>query len=226
MTGLIPPEAGAGTEGRALWAALGGTRGVIESILPGLAFLILFGTTKDTFWSVVPSAVLAAAFLIVRIVQRQRLVSAVTGLVFVAVSAATALFTGEATDNFLPGLWINAGMLVLVAITLLVRWPIAGLLVGALTGDLTGWREEPLLRKGATTATWVLAGLFAARLAVELPLYFSRAAEGLALAKLLMGVPLYAAVLWLCWLLLRPGLAARRGSEESSAEGPDPVDEV
>jgi hypothetical protein len=51
--------------------------------------------------------------------------------------------------------------------------------------------------------------MFALRLAVELPLYFAQATQGLATMKLLLGVPLYAGVLWVTWLLMRVAYGRR-----------------
>jgi len=45
--------------------------------------------------------------------------------------------------------------------------------------------------------------LFSLRLIVEVPLYASGETEWLAGTKLLLGVPLYAAFLWVTWLLVR-----------------------
>jgi hypothetical protein len=45
-------------------------------------------------------------------------------------------------------------------------------------------------------------------LAVQVPLYLAQATAALAATKLLMGVPLYAALLWLTWLMMRSALSA------------------
>lgn len=202
----------------ALLDALGGVRGLVESILPGLVFLVVFAITKSAWMSAVAPLVVSVAFVVVRAVQRGPLMSAIAGLLLVGVSAAAVLLTGNANENFLPGIWINVAFLVLTLVTLAARWPLVGVVLGALTGDLTGWRREPRTRRGATAATWIWAGLFAARLAAELPLYFAQQTEALAVVKLVMGVPLYAAVLWLTWLLLRrPRTAASAVGEESES---------
>ncbi len=57
-------------------------------------------------------------------------------------------------------------------------------------------------RRVLTVATWLWVGVFALRLAVQAPLYFTQQTELLAAMKLLMGVPLYAAMLWVTWLLV------------------------
>ena len=45
--------------------------------------------------------------------------------------------------------------------------------------------------------------MFALRLGVEVPLYLANNAAGLAVAKLVLGIPLYAVVLIITWLLIR-----------------------
>ncbi|HWL02290.1 MAG TPA: DUF3159 domain-containing protein [Microbacteriaceae bacterium] len=187
----------------ALLAALGGVRGLIESILPGLVFLVVYVITKSPWLSAIAPLIVSVAFVAVRAMQRGPLMSALGGLLLVGISAAAVLLTGSANENFLPGLWINAVLLVVTLVTLAVRWPLVGVIVGALTGDLSGWRKHRRMRRGATAATWIWAGLFGARLAAELPLYLTEQTETLAVVKLVMGIPLYAAVLWLSWLLLR-----------------------
>lgn len=200
----------------ALLAALGGVRGIIESILPGLVFLIVFAITKSPWLSVVAPLAVSIAFVVIRAIQRGPLMSALGGLALVAVSAAAVLLSGDANENFLPGLWINAVLLVVTLVTIIVRWPLVGLLLGALTGDLTGWRKVRRTRSAATAATWIWFGLFAARLAAELPLYFAEQTEALAVVKLVMGIPLYAVVLWFTWLLLRRQRAVGTPPREDS----------
>ena len=45
------------------------------------------------------------------------------------------------------------------------------------------------------------------RPAVELPLYFTGQIQALATLKLILGVPLYAGILWVTWLLVRTAYA-------------------
>jgi hypothetical protein len=69
-------------------------------------------------------------------------------------------------------------------------------------------RTSPLVRRAAYLATIVWACFFGLRLAVQVPLYLAQATAALAATKLLMGVPLYAALLWLTWLMMRSALSA------------------
>ena len=54
-----------------------------------------------------------------------------------------------------------------------------------------------------TLVTWLWAGFFALRLGVQVPLYFANLPEWQAVSKLVMGVPLYAVMLWVSWLMVR-----------------------
>ena len=183
--------------------AIGGVRGLVESLLPGLAFLVIYTVTSDLTPSVVAPVIVAVGFIIVRAVTRSPVMPAVTGLLGVAISAALALFTGRAEDNFLPGLIINAISIVMLLISIIVRWPLIGVIVGLLTGDSTGWRSDRAKFRVVLVATWCWVGLFALRLGVEGPLYLAGQAAALGSVKLILGVPLYAAMLWVTWLLVR-----------------------
>jgi len=187
---------------RALLAAVGGIRGLVESILPPLLFLVVYTVTQQLAPSVLAPLGLAVVFIIARIVMRQPVMTAVVGALGVGVSAGLALLSGRASDNFLPGLIINIVLLLAMIVSLLVRRPLIGVMVGLLTGD-TGWRADPAKVRVAFIATVVWAALPALRLAVEVPLYLADDAAGLATVKLLLGIPPYAIVLWVTWLLVR-----------------------
>lgn len=210
--------------GSALLAAVGGVRGLIESILPGLGFLIVFTITRDVVPSVLAPLAVAILFVAVRAVTRSTVMPAVAGLIGIGVSAALALMTGRAEDNFLPGLFINVVSATVLLASILVRWPAIGFIVGLLTNELTEWRADRAKRRVMFVATWLWFGLFAARLLVQVPLYLSQQADAIAAAKLLMGVPLYAAVLWVTWLLVRAAYATTPRDEAAAPSPRTPPD--
>jgi len=113
-----------------------------------------------------------------------------------------------AEDNFLLGFGANALWLSALVMSLLVRRPLLGYLAGSLAGDPT-WREKPGTSHIGTVATWLWCALFALRLVVQVPLYLSASIGALAAAKLIMGLPLYAAWLWVTWLLYRAVYGSR-----------------
>jgi len=150
----------------------------------------------------------AVLFVLIRAVTRSPVLPAVVGLIGIALSAGLALFTGRAEENFVLGFVINAVWLVALLVSLLVRRPLIGLISSLLTGD-RDWRADAAKRSVLTVATWLWVGMFALRLGVQVPLYLAEQAAALAATKLLMGVPLYAAVLWITWLMVRSVYARR-----------------
>jgi len=199
LSGVKPGEA---PSGAVLLGAVGGIRGLIEAILPGLGFLVLYTITKDLFWSVLAPLVIAVVFIGVRAIQRQAVTPGITGAVGIGLSAGLALVTGNISNNFLLGFGINGVAVLALVISLLVRRPLVGVIIGLLTGD-EHWRHDPAKLRIAyvTSVLWLL--LSGLRLAVQVPLYVAELPDALAATKLLMGVPLYLGLLWVTWMLVR-----------------------
>jgi hypothetical protein len=86
-----------------LVGALGGVRGLAEAILPGLVFLVVYTFTRELVWALAASVGLAIVFTVARLATRSRPTQAIAGLVGVAASAALALWTGRAEDNYVIG---------------------------------------------------------------------------------------------------------------------------
>ncbi len=193
---------------QALWAAVGGVRGLVESLLPGFLFLVVYTITAEVTPSVLIPVAVAVVFVLVRAVTSSPIMPAVVGLVGIALSAGLALWSGRAEENFLLGFVINGVWLVALLISLAVRRPLIGVITALLTGD-HAWRDDPAKRTVLTVTTWLWVGLFSLRLGVQVPLYLAEQAAALAATKLLMGLPLYAAVLWVTWLMVRAVYARR-----------------
>lgn len=197
---------------QALWKAVGRTRGVVEALIPGIGFLSVYTLTQNLVWSVAAPVGLAALFILARMVQRSPVMPALAGLVGVGASAGVALFSGRPEDNFLLGFVVNSLWVVGLLVSLILRRPLVGIVAGILTSDAT-WREDAATRRVATSATWLWVGVFGGRLAVQLPLYFAGDVQAVAVAKLVMGIPLYAGALWFTWLLMR---VVYRGREHNA----------
>jgi hypothetical protein len=213
-SGFGQVEPGQRPTAHALWGAVGGVRGLIESLLPGFLFLIVFTITQEVAPSVLVPLAIAVIFVVVRAIMRSPIAPAVVGLVGIGLSAGLALWTGRAEENFLLGFVINGVWLLALVGSLLVRRPLIGVITALLTGD-SGWRADPAKRTVLTIATWLWVGMFVLRLGIQVPLYLAEQAAALAATKLLMGLPLYAAVLWVTWLMVR-AVYTRAGKDGSS----------
>lgn len=203
------PDADAST-GRVVWSAMGGVRGILEAVVPGLVFIIAFTATTDpatgeaNLWlSLGLSVGVAAVFTIVRLVQRGPAGAAFGGLIATAVAAGLALWTGRGQDNFVPGLITNAAYGTAFLISALIGWSLIGLAAGFLMNEGTAWRRDKRKRRVYFWLAIAWAALFYARLAVQLPLYLADEVATLGTLKLVMGLPLFAPLAAVTWLAVR-----------------------
>jgi len=205
----------------ALLGAMGGVRGLLESLLPGILFLVLYTVTKDVGLSVLVPLAVSVVFVAARVLQKGQPVLAFAGLIGVGISAAVALITGQGEDNFLWGFTVNTIVVVVLLLSMILRKPLVGIIAGALTGTPYAWRTERAKRTVAWRATILWLAVVGARLAVQVPMNLAAsqgtpgAVEALAATKLLMGVPLYLAALWVTWLMVRAVLG------DADPSGPD-----
>jgi Protein of unknown function (DUF3159) len=202
----------------ALLGAIGGIRGIIESIVPGIAFLAIYLPTRNLLVAVLVPAFIALVFVVIRAGAKSSMSSAVSGAVLLAITAVLTLVTGRAVNNFVPGILINAVGFIVMLGSILVRWPLVGVIVGLLFGDVDGWRKGAAKRRILTIATWFWVALFAIRLVIEVPLYFADNVTALGVVRLITSVPLYAVCLWATWLLVRGVYSGGTASESSPAD--------
>jgi len=194
--------------------AVGGAHGLADSSLPGLAFVTAYTVSGQelgpSLWAAMAVAV---ALTGVRLARRETLQFAFAGLIGVAIAAFISSRTGRAEDFFLPGLLLNAGYAAAYAISIAVRWPLIGVILGPLTGEGMEWRRDPELIRLYSRASWIWVAVFLVRLAVQLPLYLSDSLVALGVAKAAMGVPIFVLALWLTFLVLRQGGAVGHKEE-------------
>ena len=186
--------------------ALGGRHGIVDSSLPGLAFVVAYTASAQQLDVAIWTAVgLGAVLFLIRVARRETIQYAVAGFVGVAIAAFVAKQTGRAEDFFLPGLFLNLAYAAAWAISIAVRWPLLGIIVGPLTGEDMEWRKDPERLRLYSRASWIWVGMFVLRLAVQLPLYFAGELVALGVAKTAMGFPVFALAAWLSYLVLREG---------------------
>lgn len=191
-----------------LMASVGGWFGIIQSSIPASLFVLIFALTRNTFASATTSIVVSLSFVVWQIISKKPVTQAVAGLAGIALSAYLTLRDGgHPADYFIQGFFTNIGYGLALGLSVAVRWPLLGFLMGLLRSEPTAWRKNKKLLRRADLATLLFVILFAARLIVQLPLYFANQIEALGIARVAMGVPLYALCIWLSWLLLRSSIA-------------------
>lgn len=200
--------------------AIGGPRGLVESTLPVVVFTVLIATGRGLRTAVVASVAVAVVALVVRIAGRQPLNPAISGLFGVAIGAAIALYTGQAVNFFLVGIARNALFAVGYALSAVFRWPLVGVFLGLVLGEQFHWRQVPARLRVYTLATWLWAGMFALRFAIQLPLYLQDRAGALGAVAVPLGLPLFGVVLGLTWLIVRGVPVAK--PQEPVSDPPSP----
>lgn len=204
-----------------LSTALGGVRGMLEAAVPTALFTIVFLVGHDLRTALVASVAAASVLLVVRLVQRsspQFVLNAFFGIALGGFFAWRAARGGgdqndQALAYFLPGLIYNAGYGALMVLSIVIRWPVVGFLVGSVTGDPTAWREDRQVVRLCQRLTWLLVAPCLLRVVVQAPIYLagkqgamdaSAAVATLGVTKLAMGWPLQVAALaGMVWLLSR-----------------------
>jgi len=208
------PEAPAQT----LLEQMGGISGLIYSSVPVLVFVGVYLPTTSlaaAIWASVGSAV---AILVWRVVRREPVQPAISGLFGVAVAAFIAYRTGSARGYFAFGIWTSLVYGGAFLVSVLVRWPLAGVVWSALNSTGMAWRGDRLARRyyDVATAVWVL--VFASRFVVQEWLYQSNEVGWLAVARIGMGWPLTGiAALVTVWAVRRADLRVKALKEAEAA---------
>jgi Protein of unknown function (DUF3159) len=173
---------------------MGGTAGLVYMALPLVAFVFansFFGLTA----AICTAVGVALAISVLRLVRKEPLQPAFSGLFGVAVAAFVAWKTGSAKGFFLTGIWSNLALAVLFLLSVAVRLPLAGIVWGTLNGTGMAWLKDKPSRHYYDLATLTLVAVFTTRFAVWQWLYEDDRTGWLATARIAMGYPLLGAAL-------------------------------
>jgi hypothetical protein len=184
-------------------AAFGGKKGLIDSGVPALIFLIIFNIRKDLQEALVASLGVSAVITIIRLATKSTIQHAVSGLIGTLICAWFANRSGEAVDLYIPKLLTNLGYGTVYLLSILLRWPLLGVLLGPILGEMFAWRKDPARRAAYTRATWLWVGMFFTRIAVQYPIYRSGNLNLLGTVNLAMGYPLFIATAYGSWMILK-----------------------
>ena len=184
-------------------AAFGGKKGLIDSGVPALIFLIIFNIRKDLQEALVASLGVSVVITIIRLATKSTIQHAVSGLIGTLICAWFANRSGEAVDLYIPKLLTNLGYGTVYLLSILLRWPLLGVLLGPILGEMFAWRKDPARRAAYTRATWLWVGMFFTRIAVQYPIYRSGNLNLLGTVNLAMGYPLFIATAYGSWMILK-----------------------
>ncbi len=181
----------------ALVDALGGKRGLVDSGLPAVAFVLVNSVVqafadRDTALNaaIVSAIAIGVGVIVLRLVRKESLQQAISGFLGLAIAVFFARRSGEARGFFLPGIFINIAYGLVFLGSALIGRPVVGAIYAAVDGLDKRWRNDPRLRRIFALASVGWALVFASRAVVQGVLYAMDRPGLLAAAKLLMGWPL------------------------------------
>jgi hypothetical protein len=191
---------------------------MVEAALPTITFTFTYVFTKDLRLAIGLSLAGAIVMLGIRLAQRGTLQYVLNALFGIGVGCFFVWLGGRhggdashrALAYFVPGLLYNFGYAIVMIVSILVRWPVVGFVVGAVSDEPFEWRRDRQVVRLCSHLTWILVAPCVLRVIVQVPIYLSgRAAENadpyvtaLGIAKVAMGWPLQVAALTvMVWLL-------------------------
>jgi hypothetical protein len=186
-----------------LFEAIGGWRTVAETVASKSLFLVAYLLTDHVTTSAIVAVSGVAVLALVHVCTDRKHWQAVIGLLIVGVSALMAGSSGRGVDFYLLTLVVAIAFGAVFLASMLVRWPVIGLVVGTMRGERTAWRRDHAQRRRYMACTGVFVAKFALEVLVLTPLYVADQVAALGIAATLLATPATAGCAYLCWRILR-----------------------
>ncbi len=183
--------------------ALGGKKGLLDSALPAVLFLIIFNISNDLQVALYGAIGTSVVLTIIRLAMKDTIQHVISGLIGVLFCAYLANRSGNASDFYIPKLLTNLAYGSAYLIANLAGWPIIGVILGPLLGENFSWRKNPQRKRAYMRAGWLWVAMFFGRIAVQYPIYKSGNVNLLGTVNLAMGYPLFIATAWGTWMILK-----------------------
>ena len=188
---------------------LNGRRAAIDATLPAAGFVVGWLAAGRSIWVGAGVAVAGAlAVSIWRLRHGDKPRAVLIGLLGVCVAALIALRTGRAEDFFLLQLVSNVASALAWAVSIVIRVPLLGVVVGVVLGQKARWRRDPALLRAYGRGSWIWVLQYVVRVAIFLPLYAAGQVVALGVARVALTWPLVAACLAVSWWVIRRSLPA------------------
>lgn len=150
---------------------LGGPWGAIEAMAPTVLFVLSYFASGNNLLVAVGVALGVALILaIAKMVRGEKPVRVVTGLLGVAIAALFAAYQDDPLGFFQIRVLANILSALAFAISILIRRPLMGVIIGPLMGTGMRWRKDPDLLRAYSRVTWLWVILSLVRAAIQIPL--------------------------------------------------------
>ncbi|WP_327113658.1 DUF3159 domain-containing protein [Streptomyces sp. NBC_01341] len=187
----------------ALFEAFGGVRGMVETVLPGLLFVTIFTINKDLKASAIAAVAVSLVLVVVRLVRRDTVKHAFSGVFGVAFGVVFAMMTGNAKDFYLPGMLYTLGLALAYLVTSVAGVPLIGLILGPVFKENLSWRtRNPGRKKAYTKAGYAWGLILLAKCAILFPLYWWADTAQLGWVLVALKIPPFLLAVYLTWVFL------------------------
>jgi hypothetical protein len=187
---------------------LGGRRGAVDASIPPAVFVVAWLVSgRSVEWAAAAAIAGGVVVGIWRLTHGRRVTASVASVAAVALASFVAIQTGRPEDFFLIQLLSNVASALAWAVSILIRWPLLGVVVGVVLGQKTRWRRDPDLVRAYGNASWVwVLGQYTLRVIVFGLLWWSGWVVALGVARVVLTWPLVAATLAVSAVVLRRSL--------------------
>jgi hypothetical protein len=206
--------------------ALGGWRTFAEAVASRVLFLIIYLFTGQVLTSALVAVGSVLVFTVIQLRnQAKKWWQAAIPLAIVGLSALLAGGTGNAMDFYLQDILPELIIGLLFLVSMLIRLPVIGLVIGGARGERFAWRRDRAQRRLYQRCTAVFLAKFAIAAVVMVSLYLAGSVLGLGVASTVLTTPALAGCIYLCWRMLRAEQAASgRAVSAPTTTVPDSVE--
>lgn len=209
----------------ALFEAFGGVRGLVETTVPGLVFIALYTVNKDIHMAALTALGLSAVLAVLRLVRKDTMKHAFSGVFGVAFGVLFAMMTGNAKDFYLPGMLYTLGLALAYIITSAAGVPLLGLVLGPVFKENLSWRtRNPGRKRAYTKASYAWGAILLVKSAILFPLYFWGDTEQFGWVTVALKIPPFLLAVWLTWVFLAKAPAPINVIAEMEAAENAPAD--
>ncbi|WP_431781990.1 DUF3159 domain-containing protein [Streptomyces chumphonensis] len=187
----------------AMLDAFGGARGMVETTVPGLVFVLSYTINRDIHVSAIAALSLSALMAVLRLLSKGTLKHAFGGVFGVAFGAVFAMMSGDAKNFYLPGMLYTLGLAVAYLVTAAAGVPLLGIVLGPLFRENMSWRtRNPGRKKAYTKASYAWGLVLLAKSAITFPIYLWGDATQLGWLRVALGIPPFLLCVYLTWIFL------------------------
>ncbi|WP_440899652.1 DUF3159 domain-containing protein [Actinosynnema sp.] len=182
---------------------LGGRTAALDASLPGLAFVGVLVWREDLTTALVVAVAASAVLGAGRVLRGRPPRAALLGLLATLLSALVVARTGRAVDFVLLQLLAHGASALAWALSVWLRRPLLGLVVGGVLRQRGAWRRDPDLLRAYSRASWWWVGSYVLRSVVFVSLWAAEQVLALGVARAVLSWPLVTAVVALSWWTVR-----------------------